>query len=96
MRTIVRWLTKVPFWVWVFLTITQILNLVVIPLRIYQWEEVYQTLAEHPVRQDHLAHLASSIRWEWFYLMCSVILAPLFFYGALWRWRRKSEEQNEL
>ena len=91
MQRIGEWLRRIPTWVWVFLTLTQLLRVVTLPAEIRKadaWLEKSYEFAvafnDSDVTPD-AESFASRRRWDF---ATALICAPLVATGAVLSWRR--------
>lgn len=91
MRRIADWLRRVPTWIWVLLTLSQLLKSVTLPGKIRDadaWAEKsheYAVVFNDSETTQRAEEFATRFRRD---LIVAVALTPLFATGAVLSWRR--------
>jgi hypothetical protein len=81
-----NWIGRIPWWVWLFLAVTQVLTLVAAPFRLAEGERVLRRLPDHPAYVEMRARFEKYQRDEQIQFICATVLGPLFLGAAIWRW----------
>jgi hypothetical protein len=106
LKRIQNWLKSVPAWVWLFLTLTQALNVVVstshlIKLPSYKEYENWkgktredQAIMDEVLRRSRDLEDRSRTR-DKIQLIVSSVLCPVFLGMGIWRWRSSATQNND-
>ncbi len=82
------WIKRIPWWIWLFLALTQAATIIAISFRLSHADIVYNNI-EIQHRFDEIR------RKELRNVVIALILCPSFFGLAFWRWRKTSSEVEE-
>jgi hypothetical protein len=85
LRTLI---SRIPWWVWLFLAATQVGTLIAAPFRISGLEKALQRMSNEPAEDRVREGFEKIVREERFRMASASFLAPLFLGAALWRWSR--------
>jgi hypothetical protein len=85
MRRIVTWVGRIPWWVWLFLAVTQLMALAIVPLQLSDLDQALLEMPDTPEYAKVRAGFEIIRRDKRFQLDCAMILAPLFLGATVWR-----------
>jgi hypothetical protein len=94
MQRLISWLGRIPMWVWLFLALTQVLTLVIVPYRLSELNQMLLETPDRPELADFQNHLQKSWRDDRFQLASAAVLAPLFLGLGWWRWSQNRSEKS--